>query len=311
MWTIPGSRELWRHDGIRSTVVETNSDDEDREVPNVQDAGFSRDGKHLALRLRDKTVRAWEATSGREISEIDPLSFAGWVAPTDAGPFVFAAKAGGSVEVWGSGAAWASTPLPHPGEVTGFFASPSGAYLATVVGQEIRLWETGSARPVGSTKDEAYVQDLAFSPDGLHLAAVTWGPSAILMETRGAREVARLTHDANPDPKGNGVTRAEFSRDSKYVVTAGQDNTARVWEVPSGRELARMAHDGPVVLAAFSGDGRYVTTWSDDRRVRVWLWRDQDLVEKACDRLTRNLTKEEWEKQFGGRAYSKTCPSLP
>jgi hypothetical protein len=31
---------------------------------------------------------------------------------------------------------------------------------------------------------------------------------------------------------------------------------------------------------------------SDDKTVRVWLWRNQDLIDLACSRLTRNLTKE-------------------
>jgi hypothetical protein len=44
--------------------------------------------------------------------------------------------------------------------------------------------------------------------------------------------------------------------------------------------------------------------------VRVWNWR-QDLIDLACSRLTRNLTKEEWKQYLPDEVYRKTCPNLP
>ncbi len=65
-----------------------------------------------------------------------------------------------------------------------------------------------------------------------------------------------------------GVLAASFSPDSRTVVTAGMDNTARLWDAASGKELQRLTHGDMVFAASFSPDGRTVVTASagQDRR---------------------------------------------
>jgi WD40 repeat protein/serine/threonine protein kinase/class 3 adenylate cyclase len=67
------------------------------------------------------------------------------------------------------------------------------------------------------------------------------------------------------------VNTAWFSPDSRLVVTACQDGTARVWDVRSGEPVAPpMHHEGGVVQAEFSPNGRWVVTASFDKSARVW-----------------------------------------
>ena len=39
--------------------------------------------------------------------------------------------------------------------------------------------------------------------------------------------------------------------DGKYVVSASNDDTVRVWEVITGKEIARMTHDGDFEIGSF------------------------------------------------------------
>jgi len=67
------------------------------------------------------------------------------------------------------------------------------------------------------------------------------------------------------------VNSAAFSPDGTRIVTASWDNTARLWDAASGREIAALkGHEGPVHSAAFSPDGTRIVTASDDRTARVW-----------------------------------------
>lgn len=46
-------------------------------------------------------------------------------------------------------------------------------------------------------------------------------------------------------------------------------------------------------------------------RVGAWWWQPDDLLEQACARLTRHLTRAEWQQYLVNAAYQPTCPNLP
>ena len=69
------------------------------------------------------------------------------------------------------------------------------------------------------------------------------------------------------------VNSASFSPDGKYIVTAGSDGDARLWDI-SGVETryitSLQGHSGNVKTANFSPDGKLVVTSSFDGTVRIW-----------------------------------------
>jgi hypothetical protein len=67
------------------------------------------------------------------------------------------------------------------------------------------------------------------------------------------------------------VRYAAFSGDGTRVVTASDDDTARIWDAESGKEMTVLkGHDNPVYAAAFSADGKSVVTASFDTNARIW-----------------------------------------
>ncbi|WP_438003500.1 protein kinase [Sorangium sp. So ce321] len=69
----------------------------------------------------------------------------------------------------------------------------------------------------------------------------------------------------------DGVLDADYSPDSKRIVTASWDRTARVWDADgTGEPLVLRGHEDRVYSAAFSPDGERIVTASWDRTARVW-----------------------------------------
>jgi WD40 repeat protein len=67
------------------------------------------------------------------------------------------------------------------------------------------------------------------------------------------------------------VRSTAFSRDSRRVVTASNDGTARLWDTDSGKTLVTLqGHTAAVWSAAFSVDGTRVVTASNDNTARLW-----------------------------------------
>lgn len=67
------------------------------------------------------------------------------------------------------------------------------------------------------------------------------------------------------------VSSAKFSADGRYLVTASNDKTARVWDVASGKIISVLeGHQSAVQDAEFSPDGKQVITASSDQTARVW-----------------------------------------
>jgi len=67
------------------------------------------------------------------------------------------------------------------------------------------------------------------------------------------------------------VTSAAFSPDGSRIVTASWDNTGRIWDAASGKQIAVLrGHEDRVNSAAFSPDGSLIVTASDDKTGRIW-----------------------------------------
>ena len=129
--------------------------------------------------------------------------------------------------------------------------------------------------------------------------------TARLWDAATGKQIFVLNHDG-------WVRNVVFSPDGKYVATASDDNTARIWNASTGKLIGSFKHDGVVNNVVFSPDGKYIATASVDNTARLWICSStEDLINEASNRLTRNLTPEEWKKYMGDEPYHKTFPNLP
>src|SRR5207244_11357132 len=67
------------------------------------------------------------------------------------------------------------------------------------------------------------------------------------------------------------VQHAAYTPDWRWILTASEDNTARVWNAANGQLVAKLeGHSAAVNHAEFSPDGQRVVTASQDGTAQVY-----------------------------------------
>jgi len=90
---------------------------------------------------------------------------------------------------------------------------------------------------------------------------------------------------------GGGITCIAAHPDGKRVLTGSQDNTFRLWDLGTGKELRRSTgHSGSVTGIVILPDGKQALTSSWDRTVRLW-----DLETGKEVRLLRGHHQGVWD----------------
>ena len=72
-------------------------------------------------------------------------------------------------------------------------------------------------------------------------------------------------------PNYRGVSTCAVSPDGTWIVSAGRDQTLKVWDAATGTEVRTLTgHRGPVLACAISPDGTWIVSASADNTLKVW-----------------------------------------
>lgn len=88
------------------------------------------------------------------------------------------------------------------------------------------------------------------------------------------------------------------------IATAGKDRSVRIFDLLTGRQVWRVDLQSTVWRVSF-GPGLISTTEEFGLLTTHRLDREIQ-VQKACSRLTRDLSEIEWGRYFGDEPYRET-----
>lgn len=144
--------------------------------------------------------------------------------------------------------------------------SSNGRVLAAIGEYKIVIWDVDQQRVIMRHTGKQRLTQCALSPAGDMLAVGEEGPGVELWTNLGVtpRLKTLVGHRAR-------VTHVEFSSDSRRLLTASDDRTARVWLIKDERTLLKLTgHRGKVYSSAFHPDRQFIATGGSDYSIRIW-----------------------------------------
>jgi WD40 repeat protein len=138
---------------------------------------------------------------------------------------------------------------------------------------------------------------VAFSPEGLRLAAATYGGPVVLVDARSGATLRELPgHDG-------GTLSVSFSPDGEQLATGGQDGHVRIHALESGKELHAWEAGGAwVEHVLWSPSGAHLAA-AAGRSVRIWSRRGA--AKGGYEQHASTVTSIQWSAS--GKGVISSC----
>ncbi|KAE9394627.1 hypothetical protein BT96DRAFT_886390 [Gymnopus androsaceus JB14] len=257
----------------------------------VYSVAFSPDGTQIVSGSYDKSVRIWDASTGKEMHKLEGhTSWVSSVAFSPDGTQIVSGSYDQSVRIWDASTGkemhkleghthssvriWdASTGKEmhklegHTHLVNSVAFSPDGTQIVSGSDdQSVRIWDASTGKEIHKLEGHTdSVLSAAFSPDGTQIVSGSYDKSVRIWDASTGKEMHKL------EGHTDSVSSVAFSPDGTQIVSGSYDQSVRIWDASTGKEMHKLeGHTHSVSSVAFSPDGTQIVSGSYDKSVRIW-----------------------------------------
>jgi len=136
----------------------------------------------------------------------------------------------------------------------------------------IVLWEVATGEPMMRLTFPVRIKAIALSQHGDYILLALYDRTAIYFDVIANRVVQILEHDGKAvnSPINQLINAVALSPSGKYALTGGDDQTARLWALDTGKQIRSWKHENSVNIVGFYPKGSYVLTGAGNGQTHFW-----------------------------------------
>lgn len=164
---------------------------------------------------------------------------------------------------------------------------------------------------------------------GEHITSVTFAPEGRRIIIGDSRGIVKIYDSQSSmvvrilSGHSSAIEQIKFNHAGTFMATASKDKTVRLWNLNRLKEqpIVLSDHRDWVWSVAFTPDDEQLlasvhsateTIKGVEHTIRAWPTKIPTMSGILCDKITRNINKEEWEIFVGDDLpYESTCSALP
>ena len=241
-----------------------------------QAVAFSTDSNKLYSGDGDRSLTEWDAHSGRELNNTNIRGYGDRilglaVSPDGSNVAISSDDPGGNKTaiIWNLRKRAIDVRLRRApqGKCGTITYDKKGEKLAVGCWDSInseatlQVWNARSGAPLQTKYGLSY--PVIMSSDGARVGVYEAGNGYSIIDARNGRELLNIN--------AQDVTSADYSSDSRRIVTGDDRGMITIWNARNGRQIKRLTgHRREVWSLKFSSDMRYLVSGGDDETLRLW-----------------------------------------
>jgi WD40 repeat protein len=234
-------------------------------------ADVSPDGSRVATGSWDRSVKIWDAATGKVIRKLDGIhdGYINSVCFSPDGSLLLTASDDGTAKLWNAADGTPREPVlrGHAGRVRQACFSPDGSRILTVSGDKTaKVSDAATGQVLLTLEGHAWAVFCgAYSADGQRIVTGSEDNTAIVWDASTGQRLQTLAGHTGA------IASVAISPDGKRALTGSQDNAVKLWDAATGKEILTLAgHREEATSVAFAPDGRSVLTSGRDGQALLW-----------------------------------------
>lgn len=274
VWDISSALALSDANGYADMPMERELRAPTQHRGGINGVALSADGRLALSASRDQTIKVWDVQTGCAVTTLNGHSQSVTAVALSAdGRVAISGSNDRTLKVWDIQTGRELRTLTgHSDFVKSVAMSADGRIAASLVTGGVIIWELETGRKHRLIKAYSKVDCIALSVDG-RLAISASGQTIKVWDVRTRRKLCSITVD------GRFADHLALSADRRVAVSASNDGTLKMWDIPSvlnakptteSRQRTFAGHRDIVEGIVLNADGRMAISVSKDKSIKVW-----------------------------------------